>query len=56
MSNSAVQAQVEIINKATQIASQSKEAALKFLMDAGIIKQEKKEPETNSVKETQRLG
>lgn len=56
MSNSAVQAQVEIINKATQIASQSKEAAIKFLMDAGIMKQEKKEPENNSVKEKKTIG
>ena len=42
MTQTAIKAQVDAINKATAIASKSKESALKFLADAGIIKQEKK--------------
>jgi hypothetical protein len=41
MTETAVQAQVNTINKATQMALRSKEAAKKFLADAGIIKKEK---------------
>ena len=43
MTQTAIKAQVDAINKATEMASKSKEAALKFLVDAGIIPQEKKE-------------
>lgn len=41
MTQFAVQTQVEAIQKATAKALQSKESAIKFLMDAGIIKEEK---------------
>ncbi len=40
MQQTAIQSQVEAIKKATQIASKSKEAALKFLVDAGIVRQD----------------
>lgn len=40
MTQTAIKAQVEAINKATEIAAKSKESALKFLVDAGIIQQE----------------
>lgn len=36
-----IQAQIDTINKATEEASKSKESALKFLYDAGIIRDEK---------------
>lgn len=39
MTQTAIKAQVEAINKATEIAIKSKGAALKFLTDAGIIQQ-----------------
>ncbi len=41
MQQSSIQTQVDIIKKATEVASQSKETALKFLRDAGIIRNEK---------------
>ena len=44
MTQIAVQTQVEAIKKATEKALQSKEAALKFLTDAGILKEEKPQP------------
>jgi hypothetical protein len=40
MQQTAIQSQIEAIKKATQIASKSKEAALKFLVDAGIVRQD----------------
>jgi hypothetical protein len=43
MTQTAIKAQIDAINKATEIAAKSKESALKFLIDAGIIQQEKKE-------------
>jgi ribosomal protein S9 len=42
MTQVAVQTQVEAIKMATQKALQSKEAALKFLTDAGILKEDNK--------------
>jgi hypothetical protein len=41
MTQIAIQSQVEAIKKATAKALQSKESALKFLTDAGILKEEK---------------
>jgi len=41
MTQFAIQAQIEAINKATEKAAKSKESAKKFLIDAGIIKDEK---------------
>ena len=46
MTQVAIQAQIEAINKATEKAAQSKESAKKFLIDAGIIKDEKQQPKT----------
>ncbi len=45
-----VQAQVEAIRKATEKALQSKESTLKFLKDAGILKEEKPKPEIKEKK------
>ena len=42
MTQAAIQEQVNIIKVATQNATKSKEAARKFLIDAGIIKEEEK--------------
>ena len=41
MSHSSIQNQIEAIRQATANALKSKESAMKFLVDAGIIKQEK---------------
>jgi hypothetical protein len=41
MTQIAVQNQVDSIKKATEKALQSKETAIKFLTDAGILKEEK---------------
>lgn len=41
MTQPSVQAQVESIRKVTEKVLQSKETTLKFLQDAGIIKEEK---------------
>ena len=41
MNPTAIQEQVNVIKMATEKALQSKEAALKFLVSAGIISQEK---------------
>lgn len=38
MTQESIQTQVEIINRATATATKSKESALKFLVDAGIVK------------------
>jgi hypothetical protein len=43
MQNLSIQSQVDVIKKATEIASKSKESALKFLTDARII-----EPKNNT--------
>jgi hypothetical protein len=43
MTKAAIQEQVDIIRAATQNATRSKEAAQKFLVDAGIIKHETKD-------------
>jgi hypothetical protein len=48
MTQSAIQEQVDAIRKATDKALKSKEAANKFLIDAGIIK--KQEIKTTSKK------
>ncbi len=48
MSPTAIQEQVNIIKMATEKALQSKEAALKFLVNAGIISQEKDKQLSNS--------
>jgi len=45
MTQIAIQTQIEAIKKATEKALQSKEAALKFLTDAGIIKEEEERPQ-----------
>lgn len=47
MTKEAIQEQVNVINRATENALRSKEAAEKFLVDAGIIKKDEvavKEP------------
>ncbi len=50
MTQIAVKTQVEAIKKATAKALKSKEAALKFLTDAGIIKEEKSQKSTKEKK------
>lgn len=50
MTQTAIKAQVEAINKATEIAIKSKGAALKFLTDAGIIQQVPKKKSQSKVK------
>jgi hypothetical protein len=42
MTQSAINAQVEAIKQATENALRSKASAMKFLIDAGILKEEKK--------------
>jgi hypothetical protein len=44
MAQIAIQTQIEVIKKATQEALKSKESALKFLVDAGIIQEKKQRP------------
>ena len=41
MTQTAIQLQVEAIKKATEKALESKESAMKFLVEAGIIRDEK---------------
>jgi hypothetical protein len=40
MTKIAIEAQVEAIKKAAEQASKSKETALQFLLDAGIVRQQ----------------
>lgn len=47
MTQITIQTQIEAVKKATEKALQSKESALKFLTDAGILKDEKNQ---NTVK------
>jgi hypothetical protein len=42
MTQSAIQKQIEVIQQASAEARKSKESARQFLIDAGIIKEEKK--------------
>ena len=42
MTQSAIQKQIEVIRQASAEARKSKESARQFLIDAGIIKEEKK--------------
>ena len=42
MTQSAIQKQIEVIQLASAEARKSKESARQFLIDAGIIKEEKK--------------
>lgn len=42
MTDDAIQEQIDLIKKATSKAARSKESALKFLKDAGIIDTKKK--------------
>lgn len=51
MTQIAIQTQVEAIKQATQEALKSKESALKFLMDAGIIKPKKETTTVTSTKQ-----
>ncbi len=50
MTQTAINTQIEVIKQATQEALKSKEAAHKFLVDAGIVKEKKEEepPKTNN--------
>ena len=41
MTEVAIQRQIEAIKQATQEALETKESALKFLIDAGIVKEKK---------------
>jgi len=50
MTDFAIQEQIEIIKKATDRAAQSKESALKFLTDAGIIEKQKEEKKSDKKK------
>ena len=50
MTQVTIQSQVEVINKATEKAAKSKESAKKFLIDAGIIKDEKQQSKTKEKK------
>lgn len=43
MTQVAIQKQVDAIRKATEKASRSKEAAIRFLTEAGILTEDKKE-------------
>ncbi len=49
MTDFAIKEQIEIIKKATEKASKSKTAALKFLIDAGIMV-ETKHPKSSEIK------
>ena len=49
MTQIAIKQQIEIIRQAAADAQKSKETARKFLIDAGIIKDEKRE-KTSSIK------
>ncbi len=51
MTQIAINTQVNAIKKATQDALKSKESALKFLVDAGIVKKSEN-PSTNTKVET----
>ena len=42
MTQSAIQKQIEVIRQASAEARKSKESARQFLIDAGIIKEERK--------------
>jgi len=42
MTQSAIQKQIEVIRQASAEARKSKESARQFLIDAGIIKEQKK--------------
>jgi len=44
MTQIAIAKQIEAIKKVTEEALKSKEAAHKFLVDAGIVKEKKEEP------------
>ena len=46
MTQAEIQRQIEVIRLATAEAMKSKESARQFLIDAGIIKDEKKAPRT----------
>ena len=48
MTEIAAQAQIKAIEKAQQKATQSKESALKFLRDAGIIQEDKSNSKAKS--------
>jgi len=50
MNQPSVQAQVESIREVTEKILKSKEATLKFLQDAGIIKEEKPKKEIKEKK------
>ena len=51
MTQIAVQAQIDIIDKATKQAIKTKESAIKFLVDAGIMEQPNiKKSKTNLTK------
>jgi hypothetical protein len=50
MTQTAIQQQIEVIRQATVEALKSKETARQFLIDAGIIKGEKKETSTQKKK------
>lgn len=49
MTQIAAQAQIKAIQKAQEKATQSKESALKFLKDAGIIPENKVDFKTRSI-------
>ena len=50
MTDAQIQHQIEVIRRATADALKSKESARQFLIDAGIIKPEKKEPHPSKKK------
>jgi hypothetical protein len=49
MTQITAQAQIKAIQKAQQKATQSKESALKFLKEAGIIQEDKTESKNKSI-------
>lgn len=48
MTQIAINQQIEAIKKVTQEALKTKESALKFLVDAGIVKEKKEAPQQNT--------
>jgi hypothetical protein len=51
MTQIAIQAQVDAIKKVTQEALKSKETALKFLVDAGIVQEDSSSKQSTPQKE-----
>jgi hypothetical protein len=53
MTQIAINKQIEAIKQATQEALKTKESALKFLVDAGIVKEKENPTQSNITKQKQ---